>query len=561
MEERTQTRNTEPDTLGPGRRDRRPAVDVPSGDPLTASVLALQRAIGNRSTARLLGRVPPFGAPPQPVPTVARSGAQVPVLRNVVLQREPLSYPGKLTQDRLQEAGHLRISEYAADPNEKLKPGQHPSLTEMFWVDFRIQGGTLRVSARTVDPAGKYRSPTLKLGDEFAKAVEYFRVREGTDVHEFMADWSWMSPTEISTNLSTYNNLRKGGAKPEEAARGTPSGKIAAGLGFSDVKVVSDRLEKIDEIGDGKVYQRVQVSFSRPAPGRPPIGGTGTVQKPAGSGGSTTKPSTRAGAAALLVIMGASVTLSWLVERDNEKLIREEVNRKLPALTKEQADDPQLGFLLIFKYKGGHTGLEGASVPPSFEKLGWQRGYTRSEAETTWKNTPRYETGYTYEFGWVDPLQKPSPLVIATPFEKVGLGRFADIAKIEFQRAQFKEWGGFDTKGTDGPLDATKWADVANAYRFLILRMPPSVPIFNVNGRRDTHGVTTQDVSVKGGRAPAVDLDGTLAITVWPADDATEELFKRTRAIDDKENKLSPIPNIEFVRWLRPEQVQLISTL
>jgi hypothetical protein len=322
--------------------------------------------------------------------------------------------------------------------------------------------------------------------------------------------------------------------------------------------VLSDRAEQIEDIGDGKEYQRVQVSFSRPSPGRPPSGGSG-VKPPAGGAGSTTKPSTRAGAAAALVIMGASITLNWLIERGNEKRIKEEINRKLPLLTKEQADDPQLGFLLIFKYRGGASGDEGTSASPRFESLGWRRAYTRSEGETAFRATPHYETGYMYEFGWVEPLQKPSPLVIATPFTKFGLGRFADITKIEFQRAQFKEWGGFDTKGTDGPVDATNWATDATAYRFLILEMPPRVPTINVNGRLDSHGVTTTNVSVNGGMVPAVDLDGTSAVTVWPADDDTETLFQHTRAIDDKEDKLRPIPNIEMVRWLRPEQVTLVT--
>jgi hypothetical protein len=56
-------------------------------------------------------------------------------------------------------------------------------------------------------------------------------------------------------------------------------------------------------------------------------------------------------------------------------------------------------------------------------------------------------------------------------------------------------------------------------------------------------------------------LDGTAAVTVWPADSETEELFAQTTKISDKEGKLSPIPNIDLIRWLRPDQVQLISPL
>jgi hypothetical protein len=108
-----------------------------------------------------------------------------------------------------------------------------------------------------------------------------------------------MSPREMSTNLAEYNRLVGMGKTPEEAARGTPSGKIATGLGFTEVKVLSDRPEQIEDIGDGKEYQRVQVSISRPSSGRAPRGGSG-VKPPSGGGGSTTNASTRAGAAAAL---------------------------------------------------------------------------------------------------------------------------------------------------------------------------------------------------------------------------------------------------------------------
>jgi hypothetical protein len=96
------------------------------------------------------------------------------------------------------------------------------------------------------------------------------------------------------------------------------------------------------------------------------------------------------------------------------------------------------------------------------------------------------------------------------------------------ERAQFKEWGGFDTEGTDGPLDFSRALDAAN-YRFIAMQAPSQVPIINVNGHRDTHSVTTKQIDVDGGRLPAMDLDGRWTVAVWPANDPAAELFAHTR--------------------------------
>jgi hypothetical protein len=261
------------------------------------------------------------------------------------------------------------------------------------------------------------------------------------------------------------------------------------------------------------------------------------------------------------VVLGASVTLNWLIEGQNEKRIRDELRLKEPRILQEQQEDPTLGFLLLFRYKGGATGLEGSRASPSFDLLAWRRGYTRSETEEKFKREPQATTEYTYEYGWIDPLEKPSPRVLWTPFAKVALAKFADITRIEFQRVQFKEWGGFDTNGTDGPVNASKWAEKARAFRFLVLRVPAEITIHNVAGRRATKEVESKDVTVVGGRVPALMLDGTAAVTVWPADAATEELFEHTTKISDKEGKLRTIPNLDRVRWLRSEQVHLVSPL
>src|SRR4029077_5493353 len=94
--------------------------------------------------------------------------------------------------------------------------------------------------------------------------------------------WSYMSPTEPSTNLKVYREQVQGGKTPEDAARETPSGKTAAAAGFTEVRIKSEGLEKGDEIGEGELYPRIRGAFTRavtPPAGKGP-GGPGGVKPP-----------------------------------------------------------------------------------------------------------------------------------------------------------------------------------------------------------------------------------------------------------------------------------------
>jgi hypothetical protein len=563
----------DPLRLGEDAATQLTASDKPGAPGAVVSEARHHPAIGNPATARSQRQPAPPGrdallhdpswgvnnhsAPRKPLARPRR------VSSAALVQRAPESYPGALDTERVEDMGgrHIRISEFGNDPHEKLQPGQKPTLIELFWVDFEVDAsGTIKASIRTVDATGKYRSPTLRAKEAFADALTYFQTKGKTEVQRFEGDWSWMSATEISVNLQVYNAQRRAGAKPEEAARQTPSGRIAVAAGFTEVKVLSDKLEKLEDIGDGKVYQRVRVSFSRPGGGKPPTG-TGKAAPPArsGGGGSTTKTSTKVTATGALLILGASITLDWLIESGNEGRIRAERERIEHTMLKEQEMEPTLGFLLIFRYDGGATGLEGSSASPRFTRLSWRRGYTESEAKASWDSEARNEVGVTHQFGWVPPLTAPSPMVMATPFEKAAVAKWADIRKIEFQRVQFKEWGGFDTAGRDGPYDGARWAKVFEAQRFIVLRMPTQIQHLDINRRFTTKKITIKDQRIAGGTVPAVLLDGTPAIAVWAADEPTAQFFRGfSRRIGDKENKLEHMTNIEFVRWLPPEQIKLV---
>ena len=296
----------------------------------------------------------------------------------------------------------------------------------------------MRSSARTVDPSGKYRSPTLRLKDQFNKAIEFFKGKPGGGPGHFEGDWSYMSATEPSANLKAYNKAIKAGKSPADAARATPSGKVAVGAGMTDVQVLSDKPEKVEEIGDGKDYQRVRARFSRPTPGRPPQRRAARRRR-ADRRLDLHDEDERQGRRRRRAGRDGREHHAQLAHRQwQRKRIREQLALKEPQLQKEQEQDKTLGFLLLFRYRAGASGLEGASASPRFEVLSWRRGYTRAEAEDEFKRQPVADVNHRYEYGWIEPLVAPSPLVVSTPWSKVAVARFTDISKIAFQKAQLR---------------------------------------------------------------------------------------------------------------------------
>src|SRR5215208_1728097 len=98
----------------------------------------------------------------------------------------------------------------------------------------------MRVSARMVSPSGQFRAPEWTLRSKFKEALKIFKLG-GIEVRAFEAEWGYMSRGEISGNLDAFfGHLRehKGTSSLVDAARVTPSGKVAAENGFTKVSVL-----------------------------------------------------------------------------------------------------------------------------------------------------------------------------------------------------------------------------------------------------------------------------------------------------------------------------------
>lgn len=149
---------------------------------------------------------------------------------------------------------HWRVAEWLEEGNV---------ITELYWVDYEVdENGVMRASVRTVSPDRAYRSAKLRLGESFRQALEKFATA-GIEVKAFEGDWSYMDKDEISENLRVYQEGLRGGKSRMEAARNTPSARVATASGF-ELMSVKDVLEPQEHLAELGVHRdRVKATFRR----------------------------------------------------------------------------------------------------------------------------------------------------------------------------------------------------------------------------------------------------------------------------------------------------------
>ncbi len=214
---------------GAATREQRP--DQPAGARATPiSLAAIASKIGNRATGALL-RAPSRGPKPQVDPR-ATPGHRDP------LYKVPATGDPAIEQ-MSEDARSISWSWEVERPGTPLTGGM-PFREQVYWATFEVDAeGVMRVSARMVSPSG-FRAPDWTLRSKFKEALEVFR-RGGVEVRAFEAEWGYMGPGEISHNLDAFfKNVKKNPGMQLEAARTTPSGKVAVENGFTDVSIVSE---------------------------------------------------------------------------------------------------------------------------------------------------------------------------------------------------------------------------------------------------------------------------------------------------------------------------------
>lgn len=221
-----------------------------------------------------------------------------------VLRREPQTddRPLKPSVDASEfHADEVKGSKYTYYRGEYLEvQGEHGiEKQEVYWVKFNVdEKGVMTGSARTVSPDRKFRSGQLRFKDEFNKALDSFK-KNGVEVKEFEADWSYMTPDEISENLRAYQQGVANKMTKEDAASDTPTGRVVTKAGFkvADVKNVDEPQEHLKD--ETTKFPRVKARFVRTTDQAPdgPSGGTGGSTQGGKTGGTAgTSGNTTSGA-------------------------------------------------------------------------------------------------------------------------------------------------------------------------------------------------------------------------------------------------------------------------
>jgi len=291
---------------------------------------------------------------------------------------------------------------------------------------------------------------------------------------------------------------------------------------------------------------------------KPSGGGTGGSTTSGGSGGGAggvkPPPTFTAGqritAAAVLAAMAANAVGNKIISHLNERDIKAALARAESQLQAQQASEPNMGILLQLRFKGGVDSGEGPTVEARFQGLSWQRARSESEAKAKFSSM---DPSSTYVFTWIPPLAPE------TDWSSGGLAKFANVAKMEFLRLGFAQIGGFSVKRRSVPVNLSEKAQGwAAGLRFHVLRPPNTVAYRGVRGGRESASLTLEDRSVVDGTVRAITVDGTPVVPILAADQTTTGFFRASSAIKLDHSGVVLEPNIDEIRWIRPEQIEMI---
>ena len=311
-------------------------------------------------------------------------------------------------------------------------------------------------------------------------------------------------------------------------------------------------------------------------------GPTGTTQTVSTRGGLTAQigtpdmrglasggPSARGvgiGAGIQVVFMGLNFVLGLANDSVQRSRAEEELARIEPALQARRRENPRLGVLLVFFYTQVQAPPDSLIQPGAvFGHIEYGFGINPDEARDAWQAEPALRPGLSPTTSehrqevWIPPILAPSVADLRTPFPSVAVAGFASGRTT----LQDVEWGGvtgFDDSGTSSLSGAA-------AARFLVLRPPATLSFYAAGSNHDVAIPIENRAAHVGGSIPVVQLDPSFpgsdvtAACVFPADDATAALFATAPRTQDNLNLLGRYVNFRRVRWVRPENVEVVRRL
>ncbi|MCI0391507.1 MAG: type II toxin-antitoxin system VapC family toxin [Acidobacteria bacterium] len=338
----------------------------------------------------------------------------------------------------------------------------------------------------------------------------------------------------------------------------------------------------------GQIIPRGPAGSPPGAPGSPPAnvsGGGGATSRTSGGGTVASVgvadnrlpmeggPSAR-GTAIIggiqLAFQGVNFALNRINDHIQAQRVREALAQIEPQINRERAANPSLGALLVIYYHQVEAHPDSAIRPgPVFSHLETATGRSFDEARSNRSNQPSIRPGvgphereFTQEV-WIPPQRPVGVAALRTPFPPMAIGTFASGTASKLQNVN---WGGVTGFDDEGEVTLRLVAGSPQA-EFVILRPPAIINWANggVSMRTDIPLITRS--TADGSDLTVVDLDpwvpfGTAsAAMVFPADDATDQLFNQAPATFDNLNQLRRYTNIGKMRWVRPENIRVLRRL
>jgi hypothetical protein len=270
------------------------------------------------------------------------------------------------------------------------------------------------------------------------------------------------------------------------------------------------------------------------------------------------------GGAAIVAIAALQEWLNRKVEESQRALIRAELDDMGRQVAEHQKLFPKDGALIRVVYTRMQLPDAPASGPAVF---GWvDAGYGPTESQAAnelyrqaklTRTLGRFEH-YEHQFQWVKPLAPTPYTELHAPFSRVGSGGIAGTT-LTLQNVKW-DWDGFDDEQTStitfkSPEDAQFsicLPGTPKSGRYLV--GATDIP---VRMSRPKEGAAVAAINLD----PDIPFSSVSVVPIFPENDATRDAFKSARKLKlEWPSELARRPNIDLVRFVRPENIRVLST-
>jgi hypothetical protein len=269
------------------------------------------------------------------------------------------------------------------------------------------------------------------------------------------------------------------------------------------------------------------------------------------------------GGAAIVAVVLLQEWLNRKVEESQRGLIRAELDDVAAQVAAHQKLFPKDGALVRVVY----TRTQLPDAPTSGPAvLGWvDAGYGPTESQAAndlyrqaklTRTLGKFEH-YEHQFQWVKPLALTPYGELQTPFARIGSGGIAGTT-LTLQNVKW-DWDGFDDEQTStitfkSPEDAQ--FSICRPGTLQSGRYVVGSKQIPVHVRRPKEGAAIEAIDLD----PDIPFSSVHVVPIFPDNDATRDAFKQGRPLRfEWPSELAMRPNIDMVRFVRPEHIRVLS--